>query len=532
MVLPLADPLDADPRLKPALSVAERYLPLPDFARRLADATGERIGVDAPLRTRKLVLFVNGRPVAETMARVADALDARWTPSEGGWTLLPTPESVRVERETRTAEANGRRKAVTEWLTRASAKPKDLRDRMASVRSALLREIGTERAAATLLAGKPLVATGDGRAGTAMIPFDDAFEGLKVRTMSGEIATPTNGMIVLRFDPSSGRLSTNLRTFGLGEGSVMSSRSDETPVAAGTEPDPFVRHTEAWAKEGDPAVAEVPLKTLAPEGDPYGAGLASYADVLARLHARTGVPVAAESFRAPFGAWGDPAGATVRDALRSTDAARIAGVRPVVWKGVRGWLLARYVDAWQMREGEIPEGRLLPLERRGVPTLDEYAALAGSLTEPQRAALAEFRPLARFPTLTIRKGYWGLFVFDALPTALRARSATALPLAALPPVTQARWRLAVVEQTYEGAPPEGWIDAVLNDRVPLGAGFLFASGNASVSAYDRTPLARDGGRPVRYRAFFFRFAAEGQSIDVYAPTVPSASQDQPGPGPS
>ena len=165
------------------------------------------------------------------------------------------------------------------------------------------------------------------------------------------------------------------------------------------------------------------------------------------------LPVAAESFRAPFGAWGDPAGATVQDALRFTDAARIAGVRPVVWKGVRGWLLARYVDAWQMREGEIPEGRLLPLERRGVPTLDEYAALAGSLTEPQRAALAEFRPLARFPTLTIRKGYWGLFVFDALPTALRARSATALPLAALPPVTQARWRRAVVEQTYEGAPP-------------------------------------------------------------------------------
>ena len=274
-MLPLADPLDADPRLKPALSVAERYLPLPDFARRLADATGERIGVDAPLRTRKLVLFVNGRPVAETMARVADALDARWTPSEGGWTLLPTPESVRVERETRTAEANGRRKAVTEWLTRASAKPKDLRDRMASVRSALLREIGTERAAATLLAGKPLVATGDGRAGTAMIPFDDAFEGLKVRTMSGEIATPTNGMIVLRFDPSSGRLSTNLRTLGLeGRFDDARSRSNETPVAAGSEPDPFVapRRGLGGGRRGLPLRTRSPEVPCPPKPDPVRRG--------------------------------------------------------------------------------------------------------------------------------------------------------------------------------------------------------------------------------------------------------------------
>ena len=267
------------------------------------------------------------------------------------------------------------------------------------------------------------------------------------------------------------------------------------------------------------------LKPLPPENDPYGAGLASLADVLARIHARTGLPVAAESFRAPSVGWGELQGDTVGEATRAVlqnPLIKLRGVSRFVWKGVGGWLVARTPDAWDLRQGEIPEGSLVPLERKATPTLDDYARLAGGLTEGQRAALEYFRPLATFPTIALREGYWGFLIYDALPSALRLNVENGIRYGDLPPRAQERWRRAVVDRACRTLVKEEWMNAVLADRIPPDAGFLVIEGPDYVNRIRVFPLVRnDPSNPTRYHAFDFRFG-RGDAFDVLAPTVPVA----------
>ena len=214
-LLVLVDPLEGDARLKAPFTVAERYLPLPDLARRLAEATGERIAVDPPLRPRKLVLFVDGRPVAETMARIADALDARWTPVKGGWSLVPVPESVKAEADARRDREVARRLALLDWTARASRPPQSSKDNLKAKVALLLSDIGPDRAADALLAGRMLVGTSDGRAGMRVIDMADAFVNQPFHNIDGTIrGIATEGMILLKWDGERGRVITTLRSLG------------------------------------------------------------------------------------------------------------------------------------------------------------------------------------------------------------------------------------------------------------------------------------------------------------------------------
>lgn len=528
-VLPLlvfVDDLASDPRLKATTTFAERYLPLPQFAERLAAATKAPIGVEPSMSGRKLVLFVDDRPAAETMARVADALGSHWIVKANGWSLIRDGTINEAERAAPAARDAARRKALAEWVGQTIEKPGDSRDTLRQATSALLRDAGAGTATSTLLAGKALVGTADGRAGSRPLSMlQDAFSRVQFSKPGGGLyAPPTNAMILLRFDPETGRVITSLRSLG-GESRTGTMGWSDPLLEAKPGPDAMDRLDDAWAGDGGAAVGDARLKPGTPEPDPYGAGLASLSDVLAGLHARTGLPLAAESFRAPVTPWGAPKGETVREALRAVldgPMVKFGGVPRFVWRGSEGWLLVRTPAAWSLRRGEIPESRLVPLEAKRTPSLDDYAALAGSMNEAQRVELERFRPLATFPTVALRVGFWGLDVYDALPAAARKAAALGIAFGDLPPLAQERWRRAVVEQVDRKIPPEAWVDAVLGDRIPPDAAFQAVLEDTFVEPYDLGPFPTDFHKAPSYHSVTFRFGAGKDPVTVRAPLAPAA----------
>lgn len=517
-LLILDDALEADSLLKMRITIEERYLPVTDFARRLSAKTGQRILVEGRLAPRKLAIFVKDRAVAETMAHAADALEGDWSRTKDGWRLSPAPETARLEAAAPKLRDAVQRQAFAAWLREAVQPKPRASSGLEGRTAALLREIGLEKATEALLAGEPLIATGDGRGRTIPIPMEDAFYGANA-------PSPMNALLVVRRDPSSGRVTQTFRS--LGQVTSNASLSNLDPMAAQKRvPDEIERRDVEWARSSQEEVRDAKLRDLPAEIDPYGSNLASLADLLARLHARSGVPVVAESFRAPTAFWGDPHGATVDEALRSVESGPVlsAGVGArFLWRGSGGWIIARTPEAWRLRMGEIAEGRIRPLEKKGVPSLADYASLAGSLTAVQRSELEIFRPLATFPTVALRQGCGGLLVYDALPPAMRSRVAVGVPFSELPRLAQERWRQTAMNEVYTRVPPEPWVDAVLRDRMPNDASFSVNLENSDVQEVDLGPSAtRRSSKGLLYRTWSFRFGTGENALVVHAPLTPVA----------
>ena len=514
VLLAQTDDLASDARLRAPLTVAERYLPLPEFARRLQAATKAPVRVSPEMAARKLVLFVDGRPAAETMRMAANALGGRWVRLGLEWRLRVDPRFDRDEESASAAFQAARRSAVLAWADGFAKAPGPSGEIPAVAKaSGLIAKIGPAAATDTLLTGRSLLATMSGRDGSVSMPLADAFD-----------VAATDAILGLRLSED-GRFVT-IRLTPLGDfvgGGVTTGASVGVPHPPPTDEE---RHAAAWGIDADPAASATSLATKALDKEPYPSGLSSLSDVLDRLHARSGRPIVAEAFRTPLRLYGEIPGGTVREAL-SALAKDVSWTRyPFAWRSQDGWILARPARPWSLRPGEIPESALRPLEGRD-PTLDQYADLAASLTEPQVAATARDRPLARFSTAPFRD-IRTLALFGTLDAAARATArGKGILYADMPPAARARWDRVYGDLVMDFPSKDGtYFDLVAGKR-PLDGGLRVTKGKAHYASDPDRPLMAvpPGGRSTytAYAAdtFLYRLDPDtGFSIVVTVPTMP------------
>ena len=521
-LLALLDALGSDARLSAPLTVGERYLPLPEFAERLVKATKAPMRIARVMSERKLTLFVDGKPASETMRMVANALGGEWSFASGTWTLRPDPKIVRDEQVAADSDEAARRTAVLAWAEAFARDSTPYGDNPGIAKAAeLVAKIGPQALADTLLSGRALIATSSGRDGSVQVSLADAFD-----------AETTDGVLSLRI-PEGGTLVTirltPLMERGVGGGIVT---GVGVAVPEPKTPTRYARRAEAWGADADPQATGGKLATPPLGKEPYPSGLESLADVLERLHARGGVPVAAESFRAPFRLFGEIPGTTVREALEAL-AKETGWTRArTYWRSEGGWVLARYARPLSYRPGEIPEARLRPLEGK-YPSLDAYADLAAGLTPPQTEATNHYRPLVRFSTVPLRSVRALAFYGSLSATERAAARDKGLPYAQMSPAARNRWDTAYSEMVLDFPSKDGTYFDLLGGKRPADAGLRVKSGT---TAYDGDPnrlpepiLPGTSPSYVSYAAhlFLYRLDPDGgfsmvDSIPVipFKPTTP------------
>lgn len=488
-----------DSRLGKPVSLQEVTRSLESVAKDFAGATGVPLSVATAIRDRKVTLIFHGRPAREAMAALADTLFLDWKPQGSGYTLVLNDAAGQDERKQADFEAGEARKAIARLLRQKAsyegATYEDLRGRYDDARRRLADAEAAKAAPDAIAALKAEVddfmdPTFVAIARSIGDRADDVAESLAegkdvfLSNVPNEPAIPlaaallpplfANGnrfgwfrmRVRLRFDPTAFALEASQS--GTANNGIPA-RSETSLALDAPDPGPLERRLKAWAQTADPAVLEKRLDAASADfPDPgYRARLASVSEHLEFLAKAADVPVVGDAFRLAASPLARQAGATVGEYLRALDETRISGLSLAKIGATRtqnGWLMVRHARYWRRLPAEIPERLLEPGERiaekGGVPGVDDFAALAESLSAPQENALApgsrRIPVLARFSLYPLRVAGGELRLWNALDPSQRERATgagldvSALGAALLPRLRDAlsdrAWRIGLVEE--------------------------------------------------------------------------------------
>ncbi|RYG33322.1 hypothetical protein EON81_18430 [bacterium] len=487
-----------DPRLDVPTQLAIVMEPVASALAPLGKAKGCSLEVAAAIGDRKVGLHTENEPLGKTLDQLAEVLDSKWTPTQTGWRLDPIAERMNelasfkqvrnaalrdaAQKQLETHLAIVKKMTFPEYLAETQrleqaardAKKEDERRQLQEARWKLLyldlMEYLTTYTYGTLSKaekerfwnGEVFYATSAAFPGGRAVPegasnWKDAYD-TDDQPSKGDIR------IFIRFDPlhrqmlsrmdrdgSSSRRLPSLSPFGVEE--AMNEH-------------PFVKRQTAWIQAVPfEARAEEAVKRLpeAGKGRWFG-GYWSVAEVLARFHTRTGLPVVAMVGRKPW-AVTDPDHDGKRyywdqsgpEAKRGTLGAALLSLRSMggqITQEKGGYLLVRPDDWFDRLDFEPPEGPVQAFEKLQKPTLDDYAVLATRLTPRQvfllgRSTSGVFRHLP-FP---FGDGVSMLRLWGSLSSQQRAlvRKGGSIPYASMSGPARGAFEAAVLDGIMDGA---------------------------------------------------------------------------------
>lgn len=496
-----------DPRLATPTHIDITMEPVAVAVAGLGKKAGCPLEVASALKNRKVAIHTEKEPLGETMDGLADAMDAKWTQTASGWRLDTIPErqselaSYQKLRRQLLIESN--RKELERKATSASkmtlpemqARRKQLEKELKEAKSEDARNGITKE-----LYGPELLQMNDYAVGTLYGSLDD---GERERFWNGEVFYATSAPLpggralpegagdwrdeVYEGGPEQERPKGDLRVFlrfhpvfqqlmfrTERDGESTRSLPGITPYTNDERESehPFSKRQQAWAQEQGymgsetkvfAARREEKTKPLPAAGKgPWFAGFWSVADVLARFHDRTGLPIVAVVSRKPW-PYADPDYDGPRwEGMQQTEKRGTLGaaVHAVAESGGMllresdGYLLGRPFDGADRLAFDPPEDAMRAFEAVAKPTIDDYAVFATRLTEPQAYILG--RPeeiVGRHPFFAFADGYTMLKFWGALSPQQRAfvRRGGSIPYDSLNGPLRSLFEQAVLNSIMEGA---------------------------------------------------------------------------------
>ncbi len=439
-------------------------------------ASGVPILVSPAIRERKATVFVENRPLRETMDRAAEALFLEWQRTKDGYTLRLAPEIAGEETAMAAISAEESRRALRQRLddlATFAALPKDqlkaeedkddaeaiamdketdraqrmrraeLIDRASTLAS--LRYQGYVRAEGLLLAtltpaqrgsildGTILYASNHPSAGLLPLP-NEAVAALAENY--GQVSADKTVLYSIHYDSQKGEIAfAHAIPDGNGaSGGGMTDRGDDSVRAREARAaSPLGKRLSGWAK-ADPVLMATRLtpkraeEPMAKRQTPYK----TLADLLVDLHARTGLPIVADGFRLALVAKRLPEGNDVAEWRRSLGNAyangtsAFLGYQPLV-RAQGGWLMMRHPRYWQQIPREVPEAPIRRLEaasRSGRVAFDDVAAFGAAVTAAQEPWLDGDRLVMDAPSAAIAGKVRFLRLWASLPSVLRRTAVT------------------------------------------------------------------------------------------------------------
>jgi|GEM_PF-5550983 len=510
LTLSQATPLD-DPRLQAKLSLQQSHADLPDLVAAVARQTGVRLEVARALTHRKVAVFAKERPAVELMRGLASVFRAEWKADDGVVRLTESGEAARDEQAMREAERQAAQAAakaeMQAWMRLSQSTMDELKQRAdelrrqwvrtpAAERPPIQRELDmTQRVAGSdslhrigtllrrfsdadwsrLWAGEPVFAST--RPGQAFLPFTHSPRASIQFSSDDPLKTHTT-YLYMRFDQGSGVVdfreaaffeSTNGSKSASASGSSTGNGSDEFESVLYKQP--LRKWLGAWTNVNHADVMQSldrPLRTVPKPTSPYYGGILSPSEMLAWLSQAAEMPILAEATRQRYEADRDVNGTTVGKWLT-----RFLSARGGYGRVDDGWLLVRPASFWNLRDTEIPERLIVPLEAQAatIPlTVDHYAAFATQLSPGQgRSLRTQFGYALRFDPNPCYEALPALQFWGAINPANRAAigKGNVWPAAQMPPALRTRfWNTALNGLEYGLAADEGLIRAIAGEREP------------------------------------------------------------------
>jgi hypothetical protein len=311
-----------------------------------------------------------------------------------------------------------------------------------------------------------------------------------------ELRSPNGAVMVIRLNPVTGELATTTMATGLGDsaaGGVGGRRAilDTGEVEAMLKDEPLKKRLREWARDDNGSVLAHKLASPpAAKAAGYAQRAYSLADHLEYLADTAGIPVVADAFRLPVSSEQYMNAPTVGEYIRSLRDLAMPPTRSGYFRTDKGWLMARHPHYWRQLAREIPESALEPLEAKAaagqMPTLDDYAAFAGSLTPWQALAFADFPPLTRFPRLPLVNALPGLRVWASLNTSQREDAyGDGLSIQAMTPQQQDLYRAAALSLLWQRPVKESFLPLLMHGDRNSDLRFFYRNGESGYQA----PLA-------------------------------------------
>ncbi|RYG35879.1 hypothetical protein EON81_11435 [bacterium] len=418
-----------DPRLAAPAKISVVREPITEALATLEKGKGCRLEVASALHSRQIALHTEKEPLGQTLERIAEVMEAKWTETPAGWRLDPVPERV-VElaaylklrddllvSEARAtlegmakiaerpfpevyAEGEKARKAGAAEEDPKKAEPLFARWRelgsgnyLSYLTGALYASLGQEERSRFWKGEMFVGSTAAGKGGHALPSGSENWG-----DQSSEVFLANRGdtRIFSRFHPVLHQFQERILREGLsGHRVIMSVPYIESPAL---KKHPFSVRQTAWdqRKLFSSAWAKPAAKLDPPGKSPWQRGYWAKADVLARLHARTGIPVVAMVDRS---AW--PIAETDRDLRRSqygtpppagTVGAALAAFAEIGEMHLHessGFLLSRSSRWAEQTLASPPEAAVRSFESLERPTLNDCAVLALGLTDRQAYAMGQ-----------------------------------------------------------------------------------------------------------------------------------------------
>lgn len=472
----------SDPRFATPTAIDVTMEPVAPALAELGKKAGCSLEASTALKDRKIALHTEEEPLGATLDRLAEVLDARWTVAGNGWRLDPIPE-----RMAELAGYRALRKGLAEQAVRDEIE-KDLqrtRSEPYSVirkrRSAWWKAMGDAKTEEETRKAMELPGNDDPDLDAYLVAtlYDSLDEEERRRFWSGEVfyastdateegrALPreatswdSNGsdgddgaargelLIFAAYDVDRSSLWTRTDQGG---GMGRSEHGGDFGDGKALEEHPFSKRQ--WWINPPPLFKDrrnEPLKTLAKAGTgPWLNGFWSVADVLARFHARSGLPIVALVTRQPW-SYADP------DTASSTVGAGMDDLLSRAQLSLRQsgpYLMARPNDWEESLDREPPEAAYRAFEKIERPTLDDYGAIALRLNDRQVSGFDMYPWVSRHPTGPFSQGIAVLWLWGSLTPAMRAavRRGRPVPYTSMTPAMRTWFEKALLGGIRQGA---------------------------------------------------------------------------------
>ncbi len=408
---------------KTLISLSEKYLTLEDLCQRLSLASGRLFTASKNIQQRKVSLFCKNRPLGEVMWAVRQGVGVEWVKATNGSFLLSLSDDQRI-RESRAALADQEqaRKRINSILSEFVAMSEEPFERL-RVRLLRLPEAGAKEnrlsmaswvglgtalsgresdVSRQLASGSTVYGSTASAVGFLPLPSGFLYKRVFIQKDSGEFAHGSGAHVAFRYELNSNKIEGRAFVTGLDNQPAAVKALDVHLDAEGeSETD---KSLSQWEQSTDHTVLVRSLDRRREQIQVQSSSrLYGLADYLEQLAAMTDLPVCAESFRRPAGSHPTVEGQTVGEWLVNLNRPRPLpiGYTPVFTRTERGWLLMRHRFSWRMHKNEPPEALVSQMDRKAQDQklyVEDYARLAGSLSDDQLAAFHSLRPvLCKFP---------------------------------------------------------------------------------------------------------------------------------------
>lgn len=522
-----------DARLKNPVSLRLKAVPMSIFVKQFGQAAGVPMAVAPNIADRKITIIFKERPAVEAMQKVAETFFCSWTYDGSSYRLLMPRENALEESGLIDAENEALKKRFRAYvanLTAMAARPQDqvladqkrIRDEMQTLRSRKdadakkrLQQLraeyekvanahqwdlgfalkGAPNAADALLSGTTLFAST--KKGEALPLAATATPHFQTRVVipgpdgkpTSELRTPGGAVMAIRLNQVTGELETMTMATGLGDSAsggmgAHQAMLDTGEVEAMLRDNPLKKRLREWARDENGSVT---ARKLAKPGEAKPAGYVQKAYTLAEhlefLADAADISVVADAFRLPVGSEQFFSAPTVGEYVRSLRDMALPPTRSGYFRTEGGWLMARHPHFWRRLQDEIPESAFVPLESKAaageMPTLEDYAAFAMTLSPWQTQVFADLPPLTRFPRLPLVDALPALRLWGSLNASQReAASQDGLTLQAMTPQQQEMYRSAILSRLWMGPVKETFMPLLLRGRTGPDLKLFFRDGKS------------------------------------------------------